>query len=83
VRRRTKEPAPTQPSNQTRPPAQGPAHWPGCSSLKRSRASRTGLLAMPMITALRTHWPAFVLVLNALVVGLVVGGVLCATLICR
>jgi hypothetical protein len=36
-----------------------------------------------MVTALRTHWPALVLVLNALLVGLVVGGILCATLICR
>ena len=32
---------------------------------------------------LRSHGLALALVLNALVVGLVVGGILCATLICR
>jgi uncharacterized integral membrane protein len=39
---------------------------------------------MPMMRAtLRTHWPALVLALNALVVGLVIGAVLGGTMICR
>jgi hypothetical protein len=36
-----------------------------------------------MVTALRSHGLTLALVLNALVAGLVVGGILCATLICR
>jgi len=39
---------------------------------------------LPMVPAvLRSHGLALALVLKALVVGLVVGGILCATLICR
>ena len=36
-----------------------------------------------MVAALRTHWLTLVLLLNALLVALAIGGILCATLICR
>jgi hypothetical protein len=36
-----------------------------------------------MVEALREHGLTLLILLNTLVVGLVVGGVLCATLICR
>jgi len=36
-----------------------------------------------MVTALRTHGLTLLLLLNTLVVGLVVGGIFCGTLICR
>ena len=36
-----------------------------------------------MVEALRTHGFALLLLLNTLVVGLLVGGALCATFICR
>ena len=36
-----------------------------------------------MIETLRAHSLTLVLLLNTLVVGLVVGGILCGTLICR
>jgi hypothetical protein len=36
-----------------------------------------------MVEALRAHGFTLLLLLNTLVVGLVVGGILCATFICR
>jgi hypothetical protein len=36
-----------------------------------------------MVEVLRAHGLTLVLLLNTLVVGLVVGGILCGTLICR
>jgi len=36
-----------------------------------------------MVEALRANATILLIVLNTLVVGLVVGGILCATLICR
>jgi len=36
-----------------------------------------------MVEALRAHGLTLVILLNTLVVGLVAGGILCATLICR
>ena len=36
-----------------------------------------------MVEALRANGPILLILLNTLVVGLVVGGILCATLICR
>ena len=38
---------------------------------------------LPMVTALRAHGLTLVLLLNGLVVALAVGGILCASLICR
>jgi hypothetical protein len=49
-------------------------------SPKRSRATSAELVSLKaMVTALRTHGLALLLVLNALVVGLAVGGIFCAT----
>ena len=50
---------------------------------KRSRAIRAGLVGGAMVEALRANGPILLILLNTLVVGLVFGGILCATLICR
>jgi hypothetical protein len=66
---------------------QPPFFFPQSGLTDRSQTNKSKRLGAgrlrPMVEALREHGLTLLILLNTLVVGLVVGGVLCATLICR
>jgi|tagenome__1003787_1003787.scaffolds.fasta_scaffold20390517_1 hypothetical protein len=64
-------------------PADPKAPPAGLFSPERSSAPAQRWYATLMVEALRANATILLIVLNTLVVGLVVGGILCATLICR